>query len=74
MYPYYEFMTAYRERMIERTQLNQLLNSSRTRKPGLKAKVYVTVGDGLISCGKWIKNLSLTTVDKKSISNYSQNY
>ena len=74
MFPYYEFITAYRERMINRTQLNQFLKSNRTQKLGLRDKVYLALGDGLISCGKWVKNLSLTTVDKKSISNYSQNY
>jgi len=74
MFPYYEFITAYRERMINRTQLNQFLKSNRTQKLGLRDKVYLALGDGLISIGKWVKNLSLTTVDKKSISNYSQNY
>ena len=74
MYLHDEFVKVYREQMIDRTQLNQLLKSNRTQKLGLRDKVYLALGDGLISIGKWVKNLSLTTIDKKSISNYSQNY
>lgn len=49
MDPRYEFMTAHRVRMIEHARLNQLLMSRRTNKIDPRGKVFVNLGDGLIS-------------------------
>lgn len=71
MDPRYEFMTAHRVRMIEHARLNQLFASGRPNKLALRDKVFVSLGDGLISFGSWIKKLSYTNVDEPG---YLQNH
>lgn len=64
----YEFMKAYQEQALEWSKNSQQLNRIRTKEKDLRNWVFLTIGDGLISLGYWMKKLSLTAVDRHGYS------
>jgi hypothetical protein len=70
MNPNYEFISAWREHMIAQGRLNLLLKNNH---PGVRARLFLKVGDMLINSGSWLKRAAPSPIEENSIPLYSQN-
>jgi hypothetical protein len=70
MNPKYEFISAWREQMMAAGHQNLFLKNSQL---GVRAKLFLKLGDVLINSGSWLKRAAHSSVEKNAMSLYTQN-
>lgn len=73
MDPHYEFLSVKHEKLIERSHQNRLLQESGQNKLSRRARMLISIGDGMISCGSWLKRVSGSTPNRNGSTLLSQN-
>jgi hypothetical protein len=73
MDPQNEFLSARHDQLIEQSQLIGSLRKYGLYRSSLQGRVIDSLGDGMISCGSWLKRVSGSKNDQNSSVLLSQN-
>jgi hypothetical protein len=69
----YEFLKYKQNQILELSRQIQLLHESGVNQTGLRARVMDSLGDGMITCGYWMKRVSGSKRNQNSSVLVSQN-
>ena len=73
MNPDYEFLTHQWKQMVSQPRLSLAIEKDRNRKSGIRGKLFYRMGDVMISGGIWLKKLSKSQHNGRSVAIQSRN-
>ena len=73
MNSYYEFNLHHQRQLLETSRREKILQSCSEKRYRSWGIVVSRCGDVLITCGAWMKKVSRSAVNEKSIGIYSRN-
>ena len=73
MNPHYDLISNQQEQLISLSQRTNNLRNMQDQRNGTWGKVIGGFGDVLIICGSWMKRVSSSPIEEKSVGVYSQN-
>lgn len=73
MNPRYEFLSIKHGKLIERSREKQLLRECGHNRLSMRARMLISIGDGMISCGSWLKRTSGSKLNQNTSKLLSQN-
>jgi hypothetical protein len=73
MNSYYEFVLLHQHQLLETSRRAKTVQNCREKRYGSWGMVISRCGDLLITCGAWLKKISSSSSNKKSVGIYSRN-
>lgn len=70
---YYEFNRYHQHQLQEASQRAKILKNCSEKRPGTWGMLFFRCGDMLITCGAWMKKVSSSPINEKSMEIYSRN-
>lgn len=73
MDPRYEFLSIERVKLLNQSKQTGLLRNSGIIPVSFRGRVLVRIGNGMITCGSWLKKISGSNLEQNSSILISQN-